>query len=62
MKVYVKVVPEGKHARGPFPSIFTKTSDVLQLIHSDLSGTQPVTSLGGISYYMMFIDELSRNT
>ena len=28
---------KGKHTRGPFPSSVTKTYDVLQLIHSDLS-------------------------
>ena len=42
----------GKHTRGPFPSSVTKTSDVLQLVHSDLFGMLPVTSLGGCSYYM----------
>ena len=52
---------EGKHTRGPFPSSVTKTSDVLQLIHYDLSGMLPVTSLGGC-YYMMFIDVFSRKT
>ena len=51
---------EGKHTRGPFPSSVTKTSDVLQLIHSDLSGMLPMKSLGGCSYYMTFIDEFSR--
>ena len=53
---------EGNHTRGPFPSSVTKTSDVLQLIHADLSGMLPVTSLGGCSYYMMFIDDFSRKT
>ena len=53
---------EGKHTRGPFPSSVTKTSDVLQLIHSDLSGMLPVTSLGGCLYYVIFIDELSHKT
>ena len=53
---------KGKHIRGPFPSSFTKTSDVLQLIHSDLPGMLPVTSLGGCSYYMTFIDDFSCKT
>ena len=38
---------EGKHTMGPFPSSVTKTTDILQLIHSDLSVMLPVTSLGG---------------
>ena len=51
---------EGKHTRGPFPSSVTKTSDILQLIHSDLYGMLPMKSLGGCSYYMTFIDDFSR--
>ena len=51
-----------KHTRGPFPSSVTKTSDVLQLIHSNLSSMLPVTSLGGCSYYMTFIDDFSHKT
>ena len=53
---------EGKHTRGPFPSSVIKTSDVLQLIRSDLSGMLPMTSLGGCFYYMTFIDDFSRKT
>ena len=53
---------KGKHTRGPFPSSVTNTSDVLQLIHSVFSGMLPVTSLGGCSYYMTFIDDFSRKT
>ena len=53
---------EGKHTRGPFPSSVTKTSDILHLVHSDLSGMLPVTSLGGCSYYMTFTDDFSRKT
>ena len=43
---------EAKHTRGPFPSSVINTTNILQLIHSDLSGMLPVTSLGGFSYYM----------
>ena len=53
---------EGKHTKGPFPSSVTKTTDILQFIHYDLSGMLPMTSLGGCYYYMMFIDEFSHNT
>ena len=48
---------KGKHTRGPLPSSVTKTTDILQLIHSNLSSMLPVTSLGGCSYYMTFIDK-----
>ena len=43
-----------------FPSSVTKKSDVLQLIHSDISQMLLVTSLGGFSYYMTFMDEKVR--
>ena len=32
----------------------------LELVHSDLWGPAPVTSLGGASYYMTFIDDSTR--
>lgn len=32
----------------------------LELVHSDLWGPAPVTSLGGASYYMTFIDDATR--
>ena len=38
---------EGKHTRGPFPSSYSNTTDILQLIHFDVSGMLRVTSLGG---------------
>ena len=41
---------EGKPTRGPFPSSVTKTSNILQLVHFDLFGILPVTSLGRCSY------------
>ena len=53
---------EGKHTRGPFPSSVTKTFDILQLIHSDLSGMLLVTSLGRCLYYITFTDYFSRKT
>jgi len=53
---------EGKHTRGPFPSSDSKITDVLQLVHSDLSGILPVTSLGGCLYYAIFVDDFYRKT
>eukprot|EP00253_Pinus_taeda_P004316 PITA_04316 len=48
---------KGKLKRGPFPSSQSKTSDILQLVHSDISGMMPVNSLGGYSYYLTFTDD-----
>jgi len=53
---------EGKPKRGPFPSSQSKTSDILQLVHSDISGMMPVNSLGGYSYYLTFTDDYSQKT
>jgi len=52
----------GKHTRGPFPSSETQTTDLLQLVHSDLSGMLLVSSLGGYLYYAIFVDDFSRKT
>eukprot|EP00253_Pinus_taeda_P013641 PITA_13641 len=52
----------GKLKRGPFPSSQSKTSDILQLVHLDISSMMPVNSLGGYSYYLTFTDDYSRKT
>lgn len=52
----------GKHTKGPFPSSDSKTSDILQLVHSDMVGPFPMTSLGGYIYYMICVDDFSRKT
>eukprot|EP00253_Pinus_taeda_P033821 PITA_33821 len=51
-----------KHTRVPFPSSESQTTDILLLVHSDLSGMLPVTFLGGYLYYAIFVDDLSRKT
>jgi len=53
---------EGKLKRGPFPSSNCKSSDILQLVHSDVSGMMTVNSLGGYLYYLTFIDDYSCKT
>ena len=53
---------EGKLKRGPFPSSQSKTSDILQLVHSDIFGMMLVNSLGGYLYYLTFTDDYSRKT
>ena len=37
---------KGKLTRGPFPSSNSKTTNILQLIHSDISSRMPINSLG----------------
>ena len=53
---------EGKLTRVPFPSCNSKTTDILQLIHSDISGMMPINSLGGYLYYLTFMDDYFRKT
>ena len=53
---------EGKLTRGPFPSSNSKTTNILQLIHSDISGMMFVNSLGGYLYYLTLVDDYSRKT
>ena len=53
---------EEKLKSGPFPSSQSKTSDILQLVHSDISSMMPVNSLGGYLYYLTFTNDYSRKT
>eukprot|EP00253_Pinus_taeda_P002055 PITA_02055 len=50
----------GKLTRGPFTSSESKITDILQLVHYDLSSVLLVTSLGGYLYYAIFVDDFSR--
>ena len=53
---------KGKLKRGPFSSSQSKTYDILQLVHSDISGMMPMNSLGGYLYYLTFTYDYSRKT
>eukprot|EP00253_Pinus_taeda_P027530 PITA_27530 len=53
---------EGKLKRGAFPSSQSKTSDILQLVHANISSMMPVNSLGGYLYYLTFTDDYSHKT
>lgn len=54
---------EGKMARPSFPQVAEKTStQVLDIIHSDVCGPMEETSPGGCRYYMTLIDDHSRYT
>lgn len=51
----------GKQARGPFPSSPTKTTAAMDLLHMDLCGPMPVTSVGGGNYILGVWDDYSGN-
>ena len=53
---------KGKLTRGPFPSSNSKTTDILQLIYSNISSMILVYSLGGYLYYLTFVNDYSRKT
>jgi hypothetical protein len=50
----------GKNIKKPFPGSNNRSKEILDLIHSDVCGSMPMKSLGGSSYYVIFIDEFSR--
>lgn len=55
-----RVCPMGKQSRLPFGSNVTRTSEILELVHSDISGPMEVNSHGGNRFYVSFIDDITR--
>lgn len=53
-------VMNGKQTRGPFNSIGTRATEILELIHSDLCGPIQTVSNGGAKYLLTFIDDYTR--
>jgi transposase InsO family protein len=52
---------QGKNTKNPFPKSDNKEGN-LELVHSDVCGPMPSTSLRGYVYYVSFIDDYSRKT
>lgn len=59
-----KCIPclQGKLSRKSFPNSKSRSSKVLQLIHSDLCGPMSTHSWGGALYLLTFTDDFSRKT
>lgn len=51
---------KGKQAQRPFPRSNTRSSELLELIHTDVCGPMRVNSLGGSRYFLTFIDDKSK--
>ena len=52
----------GKMYQLPFPKSDFEASKPLKLIHSDVWGLAPVTSVNDFQYYVIFVDEYSKFT
>lgn len=50
----------GKQLRKPFQTSSTVSSKPLQLVHMDVCGPMPVTSIGGARYLATFLDDFSK--
>jgi hypothetical protein len=53
---------QGKNIKNHFLKRGSKAEGVLELIHSDLCGLMPSSSISGYVYYVSFIDDYSRKT
>ena len=56
-----EICVEAKHFKKPFKTV-ERSSELLELIHSDLGDFKNYTSRGGKKYYMTFIDDYFRYT
>jgi hypothetical protein len=56
------ICAQGKNIKNPFPKRASKVEGVLELIHSDVCGPMPSTSINGYVFYVSFIDEYSHKT
>ena len=50
----------GKQHRTPFKPSTSKAEQSLALVHTDLCGPMPVTSLGGSNYFLTLLDDFSK--
>ncbi|KAL0546602.1 hypothetical protein IC582_016514 [Cucumis melo] len=53
---------ESKFHKKPFKPVEYRTTDLLELIYSDLADFRTTTSRGGKNYYVSFVDDYSRFT
>ncbi|GBP67396.1 Retrovirus-related Pol polyprotein from transposon TNT 1-94 [Eumeta japonica] len=51
---------EGKQKRLPFKNSESKTTKLLELVHSNICGPMETRSVGGANYFMTFIDDYSK--
>ena len=49
-----------KSHRLPFPQSVSRALHPFELVHSDLWGPSPITSITSVKYFILFIDDFSR--
>ncbi|GJQ83080.1 hypothetical protein Trydic_g20092 [Trypoxylus dichotomus] len=59
-EISFEICLKGKMARTAFPKRSDRTSELLELIHSDVCGPMGVESYGKAKYFVEFIDEYAR--
>lgn len=57
-----EICVEAKFAKKPFKSVTNKTTELLELIHTDLADFRNTESRGGKKYYITFVDDHSKFT
>ncbi|KAL0404059.1 UNVERIFIED_CONTAM: Retrovirus-related Pol polyprotein from transposon TNT 1-94 [Sesamum radiatum] len=58
----IKRLKKAKYAKKPFKSVTSRSTELLELIHSDLADFKNSLSKGGKKYYVSFGDDFSRYT
>ena len=50
----------GNRTKTPFSTTIERTTDLLEIIHTDVCGPMSVEARGGYCYFLTFTDDLSR--
>lgn len=56
------ICEKGKQSKKPFKRSDTRSSNVLELVHSDVCGPMNVDSFGGSKFFLTFIDDYSHKS
>ena len=59
-KFYCESCADGKQHKKPFPKSVNQSSELLQVVHSDVCGPMETDSLGGSRYFVTFMDDKSK--
>lgn len=57
-----EVCARGKQCRLPFKQSKSQSTNILDLIHSDIAGPMENSSIGGARYLLTFVDDFSKKT